>query len=184
MHSSYEIISISRSASIDAASSEISLFLSDYRRKRVCTARPCCCMTNGSRCALPVCHKPHMTHPSDTAMHARRLREPLQYILWQYRQHTVTPPLDFPQEAQTSTARAVCSRCVLSLSTDTEWVYTVQTLDGAVRGRSKGPSGRTKGPLDGPLTPAKGAFGRQACPSSPTSSPVRRRLSSPLARPY
>ena len=115
VHSSYGIISISRSASIDAASSEISLFLSDYRRKRVCTARPCCCMTNGSRCALPVCHKPHMTHPSDTAMHARRLREPLQYILWQYKQHTVTPPLDFPQETQTSTARAVCSRCVLAL---------------------------------------------------------------------
>ena len=58
----------------DAASSEISLFSSDYRRKRVCTAQPCCCMTNRLRCALLLCHTTHMAHPSDTAMHARRLR--------------------------------------------------------------------------------------------------------------
>ena len=74
VRSSYVIISISRSASIDAASSEISPFSSDYRRKRVCTAQPCCCMTNRLRCALLLCHKTHMAHPSDTAMHARRLR--------------------------------------------------------------------------------------------------------------
>ena len=126
VRSSYVIISISRSASIDAASSEISLFSSDYRRKRVCTAQPCCCMTNRSRCALLLCHRTHMTHLSDTSMHARRLRAPAV--------HRVAVQTAYSHTATRFPSRETgqyCLRCVLSLWTDTEWVYTAQILDHA-----------------------------------------------------
>ena len=130
MRSSYVIISISRSASIDAASSEISLFSSDYRRKRVCTAQPCCCMTNRLRCALLLCHKTHMAHPSDTAMHARRLRVDSESSC-----STSCGSTDSIKSHRHSISLKrtdqYCSRCVLSLSTDIGWVYTAQILDHA-----------------------------------------------------
>ena len=93
--------------SVDAASTETSLFSSVYCHKRVSAAQPCCFRTIQSTlccavlCVLCVVILTKCIHPMVTGMHCDVYL--LRCITWHYGQGRATPSLDFPNERQDRT---------------------------------------------------------------------------------
>ena len=90
--------------SVDAASSETSLFSSVYHHKRVSAAQLCCFRTIQSALCCAVLCVVILTkciHPMVTGMHCDVYL--LRCITWHYGQGRATPSLDFPNERQDRT---------------------------------------------------------------------------------
>ena len=97
--------------SVDAASSETSLFSSVYQHKRVSAAQLCCFRTiQSALCCAVLCVVILTTciHPMVTGMHCDVYL--LRCITWHYGQGRATPSLDFPNERQDSPACPVGCR--------------------------------------------------------------------------